>query len=76
MEAIIKCGDSLWDEAIVDPEADVNEMLSMAFYSMLEEIGVSIPNNAEVVPDVDCLPEDKWQPDDLLHTQVILSTCS
>ena len=65
VEAIINCGDSLWDEAIVDPEADVNEMLSVAFYSMLEEIGVSIPNNAEVVPDVDYLPDDNWEPDDL-----------
>ncbi len=65
VQAIIKCGDSLWDDALVDPEADVNDMLSVAFYSMLEELGVSIPNNGELVPDVDFLPEDNWQPDDL-----------
>jgi hypothetical protein len=40
-------------------------MLSVAFYSMLDEICVTIPNNAELVPDVDFSPEDNWQPGDL-----------
>ncbi len=69
VETIIASGDSIWDEAIADPEADVIEMLLVAFYSMLDDIGVTLPNNAELVPDTYMFPEDdwqdNWQPDDL-----------
>jgi hypothetical protein len=46
VEAIIASGDSIWEEAIADPDADAGEMLSVAFYSMLDDIGVTLPNNA------------------------------
>ncbi len=69
VETIIASEDSIWDEAIADSEADVTEMLSVSFYSMLDEIGVTLANNAELVPDAEMLPEDDWQdnwlPDDL-----------
>ncbi len=61
METIIKSGGSIWDEAIADPDADVTEMLQVAFYSMLDDLGVTLPSNAEPVPDAKMLPEDDWQ---------------
>ena len=69
VETIIESGDSIWDEAIADPDADVTEMLQVAFYSMLDDLGVALPSNAEPVPDAEMLPEDdwqdNWQPDNL-----------
>lgn len=65
VEKIIECGDSIWDEVCVDPEVDAGEMLSVAFYSMLDEIGVTLPNNVELVEDAEILPDVEWQPDDL-----------
>jgi hypothetical protein len=43
------------------PTTAITEMLSVAFYSMLDDIGVTLPNNAELVPDAEMLPEDNWQ---------------
>jgi hypothetical protein len=44
-------------------------MLQVAFYSMLDDLGVTLPYNAKPVPDAEMLPEDdwqdNWQPDDL-----------
>jgi hypothetical protein len=65
VEAIIASGNSIWDETTADPDADVGGMLSVTFYSMLDEIGVTLPNNAELVPDADMLPDVEWQPDNL-----------
>jgi hypothetical protein len=53
VENIIACGVSIWDEAIADPEADVSDMLSVSFYSVLDENGLKLPNNAELVPDAE-----------------------
>ncbi len=50
-------------------KADVTEMLQVAFYSMLDDLGATLSSNAEPVPDAKILPEDdwqdNWQPDNL-----------
>jgi hypothetical protein len=38
-------------------------MQLVSFYSMLDEIGAKLPNNAEVVPDAEILPDVERKPD-------------
>jgi hypothetical protein len=38
VEAIIKCEDYVWDQFVTDSEEDVNEVISVTFYHILDEI--------------------------------------
>lgn len=72
VEDIIKSGDVVWEQCEKDDEADSEELLTVSFYSLLDDIGIKLPDNAVVVPDVEDAVEpdvahvvDTWEPDDL-----------
>ena len=72
VEQIIKSGDEVWEQCEKDDEADSEDLLTVSFYSLLDDIGIKLPDNAVVVPDVEDTVEpdvahvvDTWEPDDL-----------
>ncbi len=60
-EQIIKSSDTFWEQCAEDETADSEELVTVAFYSCLDDLGINLPDEAVVVPDV----EDTWEPDDL-----------
>ena len=61
VEQIIKSGDAVWEQYAEVDTADSENLLTVAFYSLLDDLGINLPDEAVVVPDVD----DTWEPEDL-----------
>ncbi len=61
VEEIIKSGDAVWEQCKKDEEDDSEELLEVSFYCLMDDLGIKLPDEAVVVPDV----VDAWEPDDL-----------
>jgi hypothetical protein len=61
VEQIIKSGDTVWEQWAGDETAVSEELLTVSFYSLLDDLGIELPDEAVVVPDV----EVTWEPEEL-----------
>jgi hypothetical protein len=56
IENIIRCSNSVWDHCAADEAVHSTKMLPVSFYSLLDDLGVKVPDNVVVLPDI----EDVW----------------
>ncbi len=61
LEEIIKSSDAVWEQCEEDEEADSDKLLEVSFYSLLDDLGIKLPDEAVAVSDV----VGAWEPDDL-----------
>jgi hypothetical protein len=59
VEHFIKAGDEVWNTCVNEPQQEASEMLDAAFYSLLDDAGLEVPNENAIIPDLeDILEED------------------